>query len=143
MAVPLSWLMTGDTFGDVGVRLEADGTVDVQYNGRAIFTNVQLPNFAPIADASFVIGGRTGGANANQWIDDIKIVTTSGPVGPTVSIVRNADSGTLTITWSGPGTLQSAPAVTGPWGDLQGVVSGVTLQATGAMQFFRVVQPAP
>jgi hypothetical protein len=140
--VPIDQLVTGDAWADVFVRLQNDGTVDLQYNGDAIFNNVQLPGFEPQANAFFAWGGRTGGYNANQWVDDIKIVTTSSVSGPTMSIARNAD-GSLTITWTGPGTLQSAPSVTGPWGDLQGVVSGATIQPTGAMQFFRVVQPAP
>lgn len=140
--VPIGELLTGDAWADVFVRLQPDGTVDLQYNGDAIFNNVQLPGFEPLANAFFAWGGRTGGLNANQWIDDIKIVTTSSVAGPTMSIARNTD-GTLTITWTGAGTLQSAPAVTGPWTDLTGVASPATIQATGAMQFFRVVQPAP
>ena len=101
--VPIAQLLTGDQWADVFVRLEADGTVDLQYNGRAIFNNVQLPGFEPLANAYFAFGGRTGGLNANQWVDDIKIVTASAVVGPSMDIARNTD-GTITISWDGNGS---------------------------------------
>jgi hypothetical protein len=36
--------------------------------------------------------------------------------------------------------LQSAPAVTGPWTDLPGVVSGQVMTLTPGMKFFRIAQ---
>ena len=137
--VPLDWLTTDDAFADVFIRLKADGTVDVQYEGRPIFSNVQLPNFQPLVGANFAIGARTGGLNANQWIDDVKIVTTSSAVGPTVTIARNTD-GTLTIGWTGAGTLQAAPAINGPWSDLTGAPNPSTVSTTETMRFYRVAQ---
>jgi len=54
-------------------------------------------------------------------------------------IVRNAD-GSLTITWTGGGTLQAAPAVTGPWQDVTGATSPYTLTPTGGQLYGRLRQ---
>jgi hypothetical protein len=54
-------------------------------------------------------------------------------------IVKNAD-GTITITWTGGGTLQAAEAVTGPWQDVTGATSPYTFAPTAAMLYGRVRQ---
>jgi hypothetical protein len=137
--LPISALMTGDNYADFAVRLENDGTVDVQYNGRLIFSNVQLPNFTPLADAYFAIGGRTGGASADQWVDDVKIVTTSAAAGPTLNVTRNSD-GSLTIGWTGAGTLEATSDLGGNQWTTIGATNPATIPTTGNMRFFRVVQ---
>jgi hypothetical protein len=53
------------------------------------------------------------------------------------SIVRNAN-GTITVTWSGGGTLQAAPSVTGPWVDVTGATSPYTFTPTEQMLFGRI-----
>jgi hypothetical protein len=53
------------------------------------------------------------------------------------SIVKNAD-GSLTITWTGGGTLQAAPAVTGPWQDVTGATSPYKLTPSAAMLYGRI-----
>ncbi len=51
-------------------------------------------------------------------------------------------NGQITITWTGGGKLQQAPAVTGSWADVPGNPQGtVTLPASGAAGFFRVIAP--
>ena len=52
-------------------------------------------------------------------------------------IKKNAD-GTVTVEWTGGGTLQAAPAVTGPWQDVPGAASPYTFQASEAMLFGRI-----
>ncbi|HUS35172.1 MAG TPA: hypothetical protein VM680_07470, partial [Verrucomicrobiae bacterium] len=71
------------------------------------------------------------------------IVDDSVPPGINLTVARNAN-GTLTITWTGTGKLQSSPVIgTGAvWTDVQnGATSGVTITpaATGNL-FFRVQQ---
>ena len=53
------------------------------------------------------------------------------------SIKKNAD-GSITVEWTGGGTLQAAPAVTGPWQDVTGATSPYTFQPTEAMLFGRI-----
>jgi hypothetical protein len=52
-------------------------------------------------------------------------------------IKANAD-GTITITWTGGGTLQSAASLSGPWTDVAGATSPLTVPADQAAQFARI-----
>lgn len=137
--LPYQQMETGDNFGDVFIRLESDGTLDLQYNGMAIFNNVQLPGFTPLRGAAFAIGARTGGYNENQWIDDVQIATSVIVGGAHLTITKQAD-GKLKIEWDGAGTLQSAADVTGQWTPVTGATSGVLVSPSANHQFFRVVQ---
>jgi len=45
------------------------------------------------------------------------------------------------LTWSPPsGCLQSAPAMSGPWSDVPGAISGNVITLSPGQQFFRVAQ---
>ncbi len=74
----------------------------------------------------------------------IRVNTASGPKalakwesnGDFISIRRNAD-GTVTLEWTGGGTLQTAPSVLGPWSDVAGAAPPYTAWPTGAMLFAR------
>lgn len=69
--------------------------------------------------------------------------TVSEPGGGTTTplvftgIVRNAN-GSLTLTWTGGGTLQSSPSINGPWTDVTGATSPLTLTPDQATQFARL-----
>jgi hypothetical protein len=56
---------------------------------------------------------------------------------PALSIVNNGD-GTVTVTFEG--TLQAAAAVNGPWADVEGATSPLTIPVDEAMQFGRAVK---
>ena len=78
---------------------------------------------------------------------DIKALgapTASGIPQPSVqpaftSVVKNAN-GSITVQWTGNGTLQAAATVAGPWQDVTGATSPYTLQATGTAMFARIKQ---
>jgi len=53
---------------------------------------------------------------------------------PTLSVVNNGD-GTVTVTYTG--TLQAAPAVNGPWEDVAGATSPLTIAADAPATFAR------
>ena len=53
---------------------------------------------------------------------------------PTISLVRNND-GTVTVTYNG--TLQSAPTANGPWEDVAGATSPLTIAADAPATFAR------
>src|SRR6185369_5275064 len=131
---------TGDQWTDLAVRIEPDGTLDVQYKGKVLFNNLALPGFAPLTDAAFGIGARTGGLNENQWIDDLQIATTTGSATtpPQLSIAKGADG--VTISWTGAGTLQATDVLgTGAnWTAVQGATNPYTTQTSGNARFFRV-----
>ena len=52
-------------------------------------------------------------------------------------IVRNAN-GSLTLTWTGGGTLQTSTSINGPWTDVNGAVSPLTVAPDQATQFARL-----
>jgi hypothetical protein len=133
---------TGDQWTDLGVRVEPDGTLDVQYKGKVLFNNLALPNFKPLTGAAFGIAARTGGLNENQWIDDLQIATSTGgtTTPPQLSITKGANG--VTISWTGTGTLQST-AVLGPganWAPVAGATNPYTTATSANAAFFRVVQ---
>jgi hypothetical protein len=105
-------------------------------------TEVRFANSAGYATYRLTFTNVRNNTAANSvQIGEVELLGTAGAGAPSVSIARNAD-GTITITSSGPGTLQSTTSLNPPitWTD-EGAINGTrTLSATGAMRFFRVVQ---
>ncbi|HEY5912587.1 MAG TPA: immunoglobulin domain-containing protein, partial [Verrucomicrobiae bacterium] len=69
---------------DVHIRLNADGALTLDYKGVNVFTNFFIPGYQDIAALGipmrFGLGARTGGLNANQWIDNLQITTFTTPL---------------------------------------------------------------
>jgi hypothetical protein len=140
VVIPYSQFQTDNAFADAVVRVEADGTLDVHYNGHAIYSNLQLPGFTPLSNSYFGIGGRTGGEFEMQVVDDIKIDLNDSVIttGPTLSIAKGSGNNVV-ISWEGGGVLESAPTIdSDTWTPLDPGTSPVTIPATQSAQFFRV-----
>ncbi len=61
-----------------------------------------------------------------------------GPIGPMPdNLAASLDGQNLILTWDGPGALQSAPTVNGPWTDT-GLTSPASVTTSEDEQFFRV-----
>ncbi len=71
----------GHQFYDVSVKMDADGTLDLSYNGNPIYTNL-VTGFQPQADAKFIFTAQTGALSDNHWIDDIHIETALASLTP-------------------------------------------------------------
>jgi hypothetical protein len=101
----------------------------------------------PAADNHSQVQFRFMQAGTGSWywgVDEIGIysippVSSPGNQPSFGAVVRNSD-GSLTLAWTGGGTLQSAPAVTGPWQDVPGATSPYTLKPTGTSLFGRIKQ---
>lgn len=91
------FFMLSDTFTNVVIQLNANGTLNVAYKGQTIFTNLYLPGYEYIAGGRFAIGARTGGLNQNNWVDDLVINTTvaGAPVAPSISAQNQPQSQTV------------------------------------------------
>ena len=77
-------LSTGDVFEDLVVQMKPDGALTVTWKGFAVFKDYPT-GFRP-RPGQFIIGGRTGGVNENNWVDNLNITTTTAPAtGPYVS----------------------------------------------------------
>ena len=61
-------------------------------------------------------------------------------VQPVLSAQPSGD-GSLTISWSGGGVLQSAPDVTGPWTDVNDATSPYVVPMDKPRCFYRVILP--
>ncbi len=104
---------------------------------RQIFSNVLVPGFdLPNESFRLIAGGRTGGANARQDIDNVSIATSAGSgFAPQISIARVG--GSTVVTYSG--ILQSSLGVTGAsFTDVPGATSPYTVPAgSPPKQFYR------
>ena len=58
----------------------------------------------------------------------------SGPAN--VSLTRVGSD--IVLEWEGGGSLQTAPAVTGPWSEVSDASSGVQIEASGSEAYYRV-----
>jgi hypothetical protein len=126
-------------YADVFIRVNANGTMDLQYHTNAIFSAVPLPGFTALLGGEFAIGAATGGENETHWVDNIQIATTPGlaqvPLGFSVS------GGNLRLTWRGDGyKLQSTGNLKAPvqWNDVTGATSPYPLPLTGPGQYYRL-----
>jgi len=70
---------------DVLIEVTRSGVLNLTWKGQPIYRNLVLPDFAPAAGL-FGFGARTGGENANHWLDDLSITTTKvgAPAAPTI-----------------------------------------------------------
>lgn len=69
---------TGPRFVDVSIVLDPDGTLDVDFDGQDIFTDLQTGH-TETEGATFVFGARTGGANSKHLVDNLSITTRPVP----------------------------------------------------------------
>ena len=120
---------TLDTEGwwPVEMELTPEGNLTILYNGELIHDAVNIPDFASIENARVAFGGRTGGANANQFIDNFKIVLEEGS-GGAVELVPE-----LIAYWPFDGGL--VDKVAGIEGEAQGTVEDVEGHLGGAVDF--------
>jgi hypothetical protein len=88
---------------------------------------------------------RAGNGSANAEYTNIIFAATGQGIGfaPPVTSgtlsIQNV-SGSIQLLWTSIGTLQAAPAVTGPWADFANQSNPQTLSVTNSMQFFRLRQ---
>ncbi|MEK7685826.1 MAG: Ig-like domain-containing protein [Verrucomicrobiota bacterium] len=94
-------MVTGQ-FEDVSLQVTRSGALNLTWKGIQVYQNLILPDYAPSA-GQFAIGGRTGGENAHQRIDDLNITTTQ--VGPTVQPSITAQPQTVTVAERGMATF--------------------------------------
>jgi hypothetical protein len=78
-------------------------------------------------------------ANSMQVAEIALLGTASGGGdGPRFTSIKANANGSVTITWTGAGVLQSATSLSGPWTDVAGATSPLTVPADQAAQFARI-----
>lgn len=100
---------------------------------------ISFSNTAAYTSYRFTVANVANNATANSMqIAEVEFLgTVTMPTPKITGLARNPD-GTLTLTWTGGGTLQAAPAVTGPWTDVPGATSPYTLTPDQATLFGRI-----
>jgi hypothetical protein len=71
---------------------------------------------------------------------DYMLFTTPAAELPKFTAWRINTDGTMTLEWTGGGTLQAAPTVLGQWQDVTGATSPYTFQPSGNMLFGRIMR---
>jgi hypothetical protein len=105
-------------------------------------TEVRFSNSAGYATYRLTFNNVRNNTTANSvQIGEVELLGTLGVGSASLGINRNAD-GTLTITSSGAGTLESTTSLNPPvtWTNEGPIEGSTTVNATGSMRFFRVVQ---
>jgi hypothetical protein len=123
--VPRSLLESGGEFRNVIVRVNPDGTLDVIVGNRVIFWKTPLPNYAAVSGGNFGWGGRTGGLNAEQVVDNIQL-TTFAAAAPSIDVSQSG--GNLVITFDG--VLEFSDTLNG-WTPLTNQTSPLVLPLNG------------
>src|SRR6266480_705760 len=124
-AVPLSFIETGDSYGEVIIQLDTDGTIDVAYRGVVVHDNVLIPGFSSIAGGRFALAGRTGGLNENQWMDNLQITTDTTPGNLRIT-TQPANQTVLVGKPATFGVVVNDPAATFQWFRDNTVIPGAT-----------------
>lgn len=83
---------------DVVIKVDADGTIDVQHNNIKYYDNEPIPGWAPIDAAQIGLGARTGGENAAHHVDNFNVLFNAElalPQPPSVTITSPANNATF------------------------------------------------
>jgi hypothetical protein len=124
----------------------ANAAVKVWLDPNFNLTEAAQPN-APITfsmnDPFDTIMLRTGNGTTSATFSNIVMAATSGDIGfavvPAVMNIANA-GGSMSLSWTSTGTLQTAPAVIGPWTDVANQDNPQVLNTTNPMTFYRLRQ---
>jgi hypothetical protein len=125
-----------DTPQDYATNIGQDGTgfygsafTDVDFDDLGIWRRLlTVQEVSAIYDAG--VAGK----------DLTKAVVAAPPTAPQFTGITKAADGSITITWTGVGTLEAAPAVTGPWQAVTGATSPYTFKPTTPALFGRIKQ---
>jgi hypothetical protein len=138
------------TFQIIGAWGTDNGGTDILLNGVSLglVNTVQFASLTPFTITSgflpgkntldFVVNNEGDAASPTGLRVDLKGVVSLQPL-----LSVSSTGGAITVSWSNASpcqTLQSAPAVTGPWTDVTDATSPYAVPA-GPTQFFRILHP--
>jgi hypothetical protein len=86
-----------------------------------------------------VIGGNV--MNESNYAAQRIRLYPNGPVsGPLGSKAMQLSGGNASVSWSGPGSLESAPSISGPWNTISGAASPYSVTPSGSQMYYRLRQ---
>jgi hypothetical protein len=128
-------LETGASFTHVNISVK-DGLLNVFYKGYHIVKDVVVAfNAVP---GRFAFGGRTGGANDNQWIDNLR-VETFPRTAPSIASVKPNPYGVVIQIADSPNSAVDPATVTAT---VDGAPVTATVTKTGEVTTFKYTAPA-
>ncbi|NBP25284.1 MAG: hypothetical protein EBU81_12185 [Proteobacteria bacterium] len=136
---PATWQILGS---NNGTDFEAIASGSVNANPARFRTETMaFSNTKSYTSYKVVFPTVVNAAKANSMqVADVALHGTAAGGGDAprfTGIKANAD-GSITITWTGAGVLQSATSLSGPWTDVAGATSPLTVPANQAAQFARI-----
>ncbi|MFM8880285.1 MAG: PA14 domain-containing protein, partial [Verrucomicrobiota bacterium] len=136
---PATWQILGS---NDGTTFEAIATGSVPVNSIRFRTEtIAFSNTKSYTSYKVLFPTVVDAAKANSMqVAEVALHGTAAGGGDAprfTGIKANAD-GTITITWTGGGVLQSATSLSGPWTDVAGAASPLTVPANQAAQFARI-----
>jgi hypothetical protein len=129
----------------VGAYDGVSSTGYIYINGVQVKSN-SVDSLAINDAAPFYIGDRGDGAGFAGVVDEVAVYNTNlpparvlahytGGIPPSITIVRSGSN--LILTWPS-GTLQHADQVTGPYSDVPGATSGMSITPSANQSFYRL-----
>lgn len=145
------------------VRIRGDNAPRlIEWNGPKGFGAVDVTTGFAVAEPGIypmrLVSGQGTGAASLEWFsilpDGTKVLIndTSNPnalrtfrarafAAPAMFAAPTLVGGQVQISWSGSGTLQEAPSLTGPWTTAASQANPQNVTPSGAMKFYRIRQP--
>lgn len=101
---------------DVSIQLNRNGTLNVVWNSKVIYTNLYLPGWAPV-NGEFGFGARTGGSSEECDLSNLKIRTTVAGAAAAATITGQPQAQTINessnVTFSA--VFDGTPPLTFQW----------------------------
>ena len=92
----------------------------------------------PVSYSTLALTDHENAASSSDIVFSAELTTVRVPP-PNFTSVRR-ETGGLRIEWTGPGTLEQANAVTGPWTPAPSQANPQIVPTTGAAGFYRIRQ---
>src|SRR5262249_43429965 len=99
---------------------------------------VPLPVIPPGQSLSLILETRLVWETSNNQSDALELFPVTPSLPPAVMSIALLSNGNVVVSWTGNGTLQSAPDVLGPWVNIFTTGQSITLNPTEARRFFRL-----
>jgi hypothetical protein len=134
---PASYKLEGSNDGATFTVI-SEGAVP-KFSARFVRQVIPFANTAAYSVYRLSIPNVLNNATANSMqVAEVELLgTITAPFPRITGMAKNAD-GSITVTWTGGGTLQAAPAVTGPWQDVAGATSPYNFKPSTATLFGRI-----
>jgi hypothetical protein len=138
-AYPSAWLRMQRAGQVFTAFYSNDGAEWTQY-GSATFTAEPMPDTLLVGPyySPEMCNNSTAATVGHSSVAKFRDWGNYQAVRPRFTAWRINANGSMTIEWTGGGTLQSAPTVLGPWTDVPGAASGFTFTPTEKMLFGRI-----